>query len=825
MSREAKSNTDDKEKRIELVYEGSCAELGERIGEWLVCSGMAAEDTSREVNGSGSVKRCFTALREIPSDSAIIFVSDEATAVPEWQEYIRSLPEDIRLIPVGGIEAVDYSDPQVLPPKIEEINFIRTDTEMLGNIQNSLVTDPAFYAVRNHLMAKVASWQISHHNSALMSNRKRIQEYTAVIQNRLESEEDPSMREQLLGIQEYLTASGKYAHGLFVRSVIRRLTQVLPALGLALLVVLTVRTTFNLVVSDNSHSILSGTSGFDPGDTAITMAGIIADPSTEEISKEAAFVKLVDSLDKVWEQTPIGMYYNDLPTDAAVPSGTQYLYTCTYGGRVLLWDTYTGEIKSKSSQLTDTNFWKIELSPDESVIAALDRAGAILLSCDGGRSWQKAGQTSAVPNESELRLTDSRLLVFDSSIAELYSIDRDNTGLLPAGSRKHQTIIDAGFTADGSVLLLYSKEGSLCSRTLDPDDMSAGGNNKKENTYEINMDDHVPADICGSGAVISDRYGQIWTIKDGKAKRTSLTLELPLILRWVNDHTIVYYDRETGTGLYDIKHSFDYGDVLGQFDAVEEIYATDEMIVVKSSYIYRSVAVDSILYRSELPAGAAAGSAVYRDKACSLDLSATNGNGVDNVRITEDGIILYDVHTEDGSATVALDPAFVKNNDSGGTLIDERKTMPGDIVWYPEEPFAADGVPVVVGVRLTEDDKYGEEPYPVIMAGCADGSFVEYALNSELAIATVVSRSTIPSRSAVAAIHFADGTYWLEDVNGNYWQVSSGDDLTTTDGILDHIKGRLHKGVGIHIKLLVSGKVWRALDLHMSPGGDGKDWG
>ena len=199
--------------------------------------------------------RRFTALREIAADSAVVFLSDEAAANQGWQQHVRALPENIRLIPVGTFVSADFSDPGVVPPRIEEINFIRTDERMRENILDSLTTDPSFYSMKNHLMVRYYSWSITAggtgagagssaagstgagagkpaggrgkkrvpmgYEGNLLTDRKEIRRYREAFLRKASGEEDPYLKKQLEGILDYLDVSDRYARKLLLAAILR----------------------------------------------------------------------------------------------------------------------------------------------------------------------------------------------------------------------------------------------------------------------------------------------------------------------------------------------------------------------------------------------------------------------------------------------------------------------------------------------------------------------------------------------------------------------------------------------------------------------------
>ena len=206
---------------IEVVFEQSCARHGHAVVEWLINAGVAEQTNPSAETQSGLVCRAFTALREIAADSVIVFVSDAATANRDWFNYVNNVSDKKRIIPVGAIEAVDYNDPEVLPARIEEINFIRLDENLKANIMDSLTTDPDFYALKNHLLLKCKRWGATRDEGNLLTDTGRIKAYAATAAKKLGEETDQNLRTQLNEIISYLEESRRYARKIRRQSIAR----------------------------------------------------------------------------------------------------------------------------------------------------------------------------------------------------------------------------------------------------------------------------------------------------------------------------------------------------------------------------------------------------------------------------------------------------------------------------------------------------------------------------------------------------------------------------------------------------------------------------
>ena len=127
----------------------------------------------------------------LSNDAAVIVVSDEATADPVWQKEVRGLNKAVRLVPLGGIVNADYNDPDVIPPRIEELNFIRIDEDLHQNLWESLTIDQDFYDVRNTVLVNMNSWLLSDKSeSFLMADLNQVKKSLKKTDEKLASETD-----------------------------------------------------------------------------------------------------------------------------------------------------------------------------------------------------------------------------------------------------------------------------------------------------------------------------------------------------------------------------------------------------------------------------------------------------------------------------------------------------------------------------------------------------------------------------------------------------------------------------------------------------------
>ena len=115
----------------------------------------------------GIAQNIETFLREkllgedIPQPTAVILISDSAVEDGQWQSEVRALPDKMRLIPAGQTINADYSNPDIIPTRVEELNFIRIDENLCSNIWESATIDADFYEMRNNVLVSMDTWLAS----------------------------------------------------------------------------------------------------------------------------------------------------------------------------------------------------------------------------------------------------------------------------------------------------------------------------------------------------------------------------------------------------------------------------------------------------------------------------------------------------------------------------------------------------------------------------------------------------------------------------------------------------------------------------------------
>ena len=532
-------------------------------------------------------------------------------------------------------------------------------------------------------------------------------------------------------------------------------------------------------------------------------------------SKKLAFENLVDLLDKVWDQTPIGRNYRNSIYDVAIPLGSRYVWTADSGGRAICWDTYTGEL-SRDQKITDFELVGIAISKSNDTIAAVDNTGKIYV--EKQESWSGIGLSSSINTfESRIKVTDNVILLFDDHNVEVIDV----SGKMLLSEHKNCQVLAADFLSDSEIIVAESGNNILIIETYDY------VNRKSETrTYDnIALDTVRGIDILDGLLVVADQDGQVWKVVNNSSERTALLLPMVIDLKLVNKSTVVYHERNMGTGIYDIEEDFDYGDVLSDLRGINNLYASDMLVAGGSQSGYYVYSIADILKSDKSEIIMTDDTIVYDKSKVEMDLGSTNQSGIQSAQITDNGVIILGLKLSGDNAyvTAYLDPARVINNSSGHQSQDDAIQIPEEALTYDNEPFCSNGVPTVVGVRYEPANEYSDQDRYFLVVGCTDGSFSEIYIDPNGATLQTVSH-VIPSRCAIKAIYQLKNEYVIEDIAGRMWKCSDGVGLVVNDGYLRAIQGKLHSAVTDELKELISSEVWNALGLRTHRGGSDVMW-
>ena len=791
-------------RKIWLIWSAADAAYAGKITDYFLREGFEKEDSGETEETEKTISR-FKAPQTVAEDSAVVLLSDEATADQEWQDAVRNVPESFRIIPIGGTVQIDYNDDTILPRRVQEINYIRPDEHCLDNLTDSLVTDPAFYGIRNEVMLMVRMWESSGRDeSMLMSRGRKAKRYLRQFENVYAREQNPQIRAQGDKAREFLQLSYQKAFTTALRDTWRAAKNILLiAAGAALLAgFLYIRSVLNRAYYSE---ILLGVnnSAEDSVTTSIKIAEGITNPFVPKTVKGRYYSYLSELLEKNWSNSPLGMGNYKWALNDVLPSeDARYLYTANGKGQVVLWDSWTGEIVRRET-VSENPLAAMSLSGN-GLRAAIDSTGKIWLS-SGTETWTDSGTVCPIvwTDAVRIRLSGSgrNLLVFDGEKMFAWRVDGDRMSPL---WEKQAKISDAEFTEDGDVLCIICESDIWQACRIDE--------NGRENNWPLGMELHAVcgADVAGTRALFADADGYLW-IWDGEAPEepinTEIQLSQPICLALSEGDYLVCHDRNTGTQLYDFRQRVLLAQCLSFAHAVRRLEMKDSLVMGFSGSLVYSEDIHAILPRMDVPAE------IIRTLDASSDTNS--GKTVKSISIENEYLIKMVLALEEDT-TVVFDPStrcFVGEAQADETV---RDALPDEYSYYSGLTMHFIGKPTVVGILPEED---------TVLIGGYDGSFYEICINEEGG-SVLASHTQVPTHAAIRAVHQTAEGYYLEDAAGNYWFRRLGyPAMRSSEQVwLKEIRDKLRMSVDDELLSLISPQTADALNLHRFSASDGKEW-
>ena len=738
---------------------------------------------------------------------AVILISDEAVRDTQWQKEVRSLEKSVRLIPVGGTVDADYSDPEVIPPAIEELNFIRIDDDVCTNIWESIQIDNDFYNVRNTVLVNMDSWKVSGQDDAfLISEYFRVRKYRKTIRRKLLTENDPVFRKQLDGMQSYLNDSLKHARRIFLKKLRQRTTMILLALAIVGLVRLSdYMTRERKRAADETALLGKEPTEADAAENVIRILDGIDNKYIDTEIRARLMDELDDYLDMNWYTTPIGFNYRYPLSYAQIADNSRYLYTYAENGHLLKWDTWTGRI-IENYDLSVQNVKAFHTSPSGKLSVYVTPDNYVMIGLLDGDVTHWYSNNAAFPFTEDGEITivsdEDHFIVFDRENVFYYEVG-ETPRLRYYFVREIMEPEDYAFKAaeiddDGFSAVFTSGNKIICYRV------------RTEESYQISleasMDESCSPALKYGKFIFADKDGNIIVLdlETLESRSIGLILPEPEYLRFVDSHTLVYYDRILGTRLYETDQEAEIAEVFTSFDEISRLDAFGSTLICYANGIYICEPVDSLM-----PVRDTSG---YSQVHVFTENHAESSGMVRSVSVTDENVIRLVLHVDTEDTVILLDGAhYFRVGDAltgARDYADEEKR-------YTVEPNYYEGKPVVVGII---DNGYG------IVIGTQDGSFTELVFrNSGAYIDNTVYR--IPSHSAVSEIIETDDCYLIKDLTGIYWKARLGWTANETPSLkLDQINAKLHNGVTKELLDSISQDTINDLGLVMMPGGDGKEW-
>ena len=748
----------------------------------------------------------FLVSGSIAADSAVVLLSDAATADPAWQQAVRSIPAGFRIIPVGGTVQIDYSDETILPRRIQEINYIHLDEAFLEHVQESLSTPPEFYDLKNEVTLMMNQWKASGNaDSFLMSSYRKAKQFHKAFQNACAMEKSPAILEGYREIMDYLKRSMRHAAQSAFMDALQSVRNILVALaGIALVVLfLTIRS--YLKRAQYAQILLSvDTASEDFVTTAVRLTEGISNPFVPKTSQGRYYGYLSELLEKNWPNSPLGLgQYKWALNDAAVSQDPRYLLTANGKGQAVLWDAWTGEIVRRDP-VSSSPLAALDLSTDGRGIA-LDSQGAVFLSTDG-RKWTPAGVTCPIEWTDAVRLELSddgnHLLIHDAT--QLFCYTLKDGRVSEQFRNSFDRIACCGISTDGNFLCIASKDSTWAAWKADAE------GNLSRYALSASPNAQCQADFTAGRAVYADPDGRIWLWDSRQPEtvtNTGLLLSQPICLTLSDDSWLVYHDRNAGTQLYDLKRNAVLCDCLPYAYAVRRLDLEGTLLMGYSSSMIYSEDVAPVLPLRDIPSPVLTS---FRDSS-----DAHSGHVVRSIAIDHEAILRILLSIGNEETAVVMDPAsryFIGPAQQDSTLMDQ---FPEDYGYYSGVNVHFTGRPTVVGILPDVE---------TIVIGAYDGSFYEVTF-TESGSAFVSSHTKTPAHSPITAIHRTSSCYVLEDAQGNLWYKRLGYPLVLSNTQWVHeVKEKMHMCVSDELLNLISPETARALELHRFSIPEGKEW-
>lgn len=756
--------------KLVIIYNEAQTSRAMTIAEHL-CSAVGM---TRSETANGLIT--LTAEKALPQEAAIVVLSDEATEDKTWQKNVRSLGENIRLIPVGFTENADFSDPAVIPKTVADINIIKETESFLGDVTEAVILDTDFYKFRNSLQSSMQMWKMTNKSEAfLMRGTFRILKAKHLIKRRRNAEKDPRIVKELDEINEYLSVSLTEYLPLATKHFIKGAGYIFITI-LAVLLTVTLVKLGKFIAGTNRRSVTVAVSTSDdyPHVQALKALDAYADPGISNETERSQYLDtIVTYMDHSWPNTPLGFKNKYMIRTSDVCCDERYTLTACNEGHLIKWDNYTGRAV-KDIKVSKENLTAAEEYGDAEFYAVSDNSGKLYISEDM-KNWTTCPDVMEFDHTSLQMISFSEdrssIVVYDGSSVWLYREDGNSYSM--TGKYTGGIVCCAEPYKDGA-LAIISRNCRLSAVTITKDGATE--------TLEIPIEKmHNPPSDRGRTAaalrngrlVIADKSGDLvlWDISSpSKAVSAGTSCTHPTSAVFVNDSTIVYCDETEGIILYDIEKKLALGSLLSIcIDAFQ--------LDVQGSTLFAMA--DTVMtqdFSDLLPADLNGKNitAEYSSK------QAVSSGLISSASATDAHIATYTA----GGKTVILDLA--SHVYVGPAQRHEDKLYDG-----LDENTAVDVTPYLrVGGEVSTLGITGGGNKLVV--GTDGGWFMELWCREEDAKLFPLIRHRIPSGAAITKISGAEDYYYLTDTEGYVWQVRKGAADITSDAFCEAVKKRLH---------------------------------
>lgn len=773
-------------------------------------------------NDSGAALDILSFLKEklgnthVAQDAAVIIVSDEATADPEWQKEVRSLNPAVRLIPAGAIVNADYSDEKVIPKKIEELNFIRIDEDLHDNLYESLTIDADFYDIRNTVLVNRNSWVISDHSdSFLMPDYGMVKKCLRKVKEKAASETDEGFRQQLEEMQSYLETSRVYSRKIFMQTLRQRLSLGALAVVFGLMVYFGVTIISNLQRAARESALL----GRDPSQAEIAenfvlLCDGINNSYIDGYTRGALYNEMTSYLDKPWPTTPTGLNYKYRLYDPhLLEKNEQYLMVMTENRTNLMFDTYTGKIEAVLGKAnTDLKAYYVD-SLNRCIFIVRNDNHILFGDPDTNQYLTHEVEYPFTGNtDIRIRTTEGYATIFDDKCEFVFETGgnyRPVSYLIPEVFRTDDyTIHDIRmFENEGTMAIEIEGEMNFLITSYESGEMPGFNSG-------IKPKEGVTASVYRNTMAFADEYGNIIILDREKQEVRNAGLKLPDVrfITLMSDDVLVYNDAVTGTHLYDFRNGTDLGEVLSGFRDLEYLGAGKYFVFCYADGAYHSQQVNRMMPQSEIDE-----TAVLRRFS---GTEPADEGYLYNVRYGDDHYVHYDMDVYETKDPVRT--SYILDGSgmvfAGSAISDPSATVPEGTKSFFKEPLTYTGEVTVIGLI---DNGFG------MVIGTSDGHFREFTFDydgSWLEDASLV----LPNHAAVTEILECEDRYWIKDAEGNYWYsrknypVHGENPGLALDLMNDKLK--IHGYFPQELLDSIDPQTVKDMGLQVLPGSDGKEW-
>lgn len=753
-----------------------------------------------------------TGNTHLPVDAAVIIVSDEATADQEWQKEVRALNPAVRLVPIGGIVNADYNDPDVIPTRIEELNFIRIDEDLHQNLWESLTIDQDFYDVRNTILVNMNSWLISEKSeSFLMADYSQVRKSLAKVEQKLRSESDERFKSQLEDMKEYLSLSRIYARKIFHNTLRQRLGISALAVVFGLAVFFGIRIVRDLQRAARESALLGRTpTDAEAAEYFVLLCDGINNLYIDGVTRGFFFNEMTSYLDMNWATSPTGLNYKYRLYDPRLMGDERYLSVMSEQRNTVIFDTWTGKIKDTLMAAND-DLKASYTDTGNNVVIVVTGDNRILFGDPESHQWLTNNTQYPFTGNSDIRIRTGNgyATVFDDQNQFLFDLNgyRPVSYVTPKTMGTEDYVIHDVRMYDNESVSAVEYEGDMSFYYSPFDSPSTPGWH-----MGVKPKQDVLASVLQNTMVFAAEDGNIMVFNRAKTEFHTIGLKLPDVrfLQLLNDEILVYSDAKAGTHVYDITQQADLGTVLSGFEDIEYLGTGKHTVFCYAEGAYHCQDITDMLPKKEIDE--------------SIVLKRFSGTSPQDEGYLyniscQDGMMRFDMDVyetrEPVRKTFYLDGSHIQE---AGSAVSDPVAAPKGTSYYFKEPLSYSGEITVIGVI---DNGFG------FVVGTSDGRFREFALDYSGSW-YADSYLQIPTRSAVTEIIEAEDCYYLKDEAGYYWHADkrypshSGNSRTALDKINKKLK--IHGYFPKELLDSIDPQTVEDMNLQVLNGSDGKEW-